>query len=87
VINVCQPGKDLACAGYVLYSSSTVLVLTIGQGVWGFTLDPLVGEFVLTHRCVRKTHRHAFWCAYIHVSMGSDRQRSRRAGAQQHRVL
>ncbi len=50
MINVCQPGKDLVCAGYVLYSSSTVLVLTIGQGVWGFTLDPLVGEFVLTHR-------------------------------------
>jgi fructose-1,6-bisphosphatase I len=50
VVNVCQPGKDLVCSGYCLYSSSTVLVLTIGQGVYGFTLDPLVGEFVLTHR-------------------------------------
>jgi fructose-1,6-bisphosphatase I len=53
VVNVCQPGKDLACAGYCLYSSSTVLVLTIGQGVFGFTLDPLVGEFVLTHRDIK----------------------------------
>ncbi len=51
-MNVCQPGKDLVCAGYCMYSTSTVLVLTIGHGVFGFTLDPLVGEFVLTHRCV-----------------------------------
>lgn len=35
--------------GYTLYSSSTVLVLTIGSGVWGFTFDQLVGEFILTH--------------------------------------
>jgi fructose-1,6-bisphosphatase I len=52
VLNVCQPGKDLKCAGYCLYSSSTISVLSIGQGVYGFTLDPLIGEFVLTHRCV-----------------------------------
>ncbi len=50
VLNVCQPGKDLKCAGYCLYSSSTTIVLSIGQGVYGFTLDPLIGEFVLTHR-------------------------------------
>lgn len=49
VADVCQPGNCLQCAGYVLYSSSTMLVLTIGTGVFGFTLDPLVGEFVLTH--------------------------------------
>ncbi|KXZ52918.1 hypothetical protein GPECTOR_8g296 [Gonium pectorale] len=49
VMNVCQPGSRLKCAGYCLYSSSTVMVLTIGNGVFGFTLDPLVGEFVLTH--------------------------------------
>ena len=50
VINVCQPGKDLACAGYCLYSSSTILVLSVGTGVYGFTLDPMIGEFVLTHK-------------------------------------
>lgn len=49
VADVCQPGNCLQCAGYVLYSSSTMLVLTVGTGVFGFTLDPLVGEFVLTH--------------------------------------
>jgi fructose-1,6-bisphosphatase I len=49
VADVCQPGNCLQCAGYVLYSSATNLVLTIGTGVFGFTLDPLVGEFVLTH--------------------------------------
>jgi len=53
VVNVCQPGKDLVCAGYALYSSSTILVLTVGQGVWGFTLDPMIGEYILTHRDVK----------------------------------
>ncbi len=53
MVNVCQPGSRLKCAGYVLYSTATVLVLTIGNGVFGFTLDPLVGEFVLTHPNVR----------------------------------
>jgi len=49
VTSVCQPGRSLLCSGYCLYSSSTILVLTIGDGVFGFTLDPLVGEYVLTH--------------------------------------
>ncbi|GIL47688.1 hypothetical protein Vafri_4444, partial [Volvox africanus] len=53
VMNVCQPGSRLKCAGYCLYSSSTVLVITIGNGVFGFTMDPLIGEFVLTHPNVR----------------------------------
>ncbi|GFR44881.1 hypothetical protein Agub_g6225 [Astrephomene gubernaculifera] len=53
VVNVCQPGSRLKCAGYCLYSSSTVLVITIGNGVFGFTMDPLIGEFVLTHPNVR----------------------------------
>jgi fructose-1,6-bisphosphatase I len=53
VVNVCQPGKDLACAGYCLYSSSTILVLSVGTGVYGFTLDPTIGEFVLTHKDVK----------------------------------
>jgi fructose-1,6-bisphosphatase len=65
IVNVCQPGKDMRAAGYCLYSSSTVLVLTIGNGVFGFTLDPMVGEFVLTHPNVkipevREQTPHAF---------------------------
>lgn len=53
VMNVCQPGNRLQCAGYVLYSSATNLVLTVGDGVYGFTLDPLVGEFVLSHNNIK----------------------------------
>ena len=49
VVNVCQPGSGLLAAGYCLYSSSVILVLSIGSGVYGFTYDSLVGEFILTH--------------------------------------
>mmetsp|Transcript_33375 Transcript_33375/g.56030 ORF Transcript_33375/g.56030 Transcript_33375/m.56030 type:complete len:409 (-) Transcript_33375:354-1580(-) len=42
------PAKNLVAAGYCMYSSSTVMVLSIGEGVHGFTLDPSIGEFVLT---------------------------------------
>jgi len=44
-----QPGKNLVAAGYCMYSSSTMLVVTFGNGVHGFTLDPSIGEFVLTN--------------------------------------
>ena len=44
-----QPGTTQACAGYALYGPSTMLVLTLGSGVNGFTLDRDIGEFILTH--------------------------------------
>jgi fructose-1,6-bisphosphatase I len=44
-----QPGNKQVAAGYVIYGSSTMLVYTTGQGVHGFTLDPAVGEFFLSH--------------------------------------
>jgi len=44
-----QPGTQQVCAGYALYGSSTMLVLTAGHGVNGFTLDNEIGEFYLTH--------------------------------------
>ena len=44
-----QPGTQQVCAGYVLYGSSTMLVLTLGHGVNGFTLDRASGKFRLTH--------------------------------------
>jgi fructose-1,6-bisphosphatase I len=44
-----QPGRTQVCAGYIVYGSSTMLVYTSGQGVHGFTLDPSVGEFLLSH--------------------------------------
>jgi len=48
-----QPGTRMVAAGYTLYGSATLLVLTTGQGVYGFTLDPTTGEFVLTHPNMR----------------------------------
>lgn len=48
-----QPGTAQVCAGYALYGSSTMLVLTTGQGVNGFTLDREIGEFYLTHPNMR----------------------------------
>lgn len=44
-----QSGMKQVCAGYCLYSSASMLVLSIGNGVAGFTLDQSIGEFVLTH--------------------------------------
>ena len=44
-----QPGTEQVAAGYVVYGSSTMLVYTTGQGVNGFTLDPSIGEFLLSH--------------------------------------
>lgn len=53
VINVCQPGNNLLAAGYCMYSSSIIFVLTIGKGVYIFTLDPMYGEFVLTQENIK----------------------------------
>jgi fructose-1,6-bisphosphatase I len=47
--DVLQPGHKQVGAGYVLYGPSTMLVYTTGHGVHGFTLDPSVGEFLLSH--------------------------------------
>lgn len=44
-----QTGSNLIAAGYVIYGSSTMLVYTAGRGVNGFTLDPSIGEFCLSH--------------------------------------
>jgi hypothetical protein len=44
-----QPGASQVAAGYALYGPTTMLVLTVGNGVAGFTLDPNLGEFKLTH--------------------------------------
>jgi len=44
-----QKGADQVAAGYIIYGSSTMLVFTTGQGVNGYTLDPSVGEFILSH--------------------------------------
>jgi fructose-1,6-bisphosphatase I len=48
-----QPGRRQVAAGYVIYGSSTMLVYTTGQGAHGFTLDPSIGEFLLSHPDIR----------------------------------
>lgn len=44
-----QPGVQQVCAGYAIYGPSTMLVLTLGRGTHVFTLDPMLGEWVLSH--------------------------------------
>lgn len=44
-----QPGTQQVCAGYAIYGPSTMLVLTLGNGTHAFTLDPMLGEWVLSH--------------------------------------
>eukprot|EP00850_Spirogloea_muscicola_P022215 SM000283S10687 [mRNA] locus=s283:9987:12933:+ [translate_table: standard] len=47
--DVLKPGTEMVAAGYCMYGSSCILVLSTGNGVNGFTLDPSLGEFILTH--------------------------------------
>lgn len=51
--DVLQPGHRQVAAGYVVYGSSTVLVYTTGDGVTGFTLDPSIGAFIISHPSIR----------------------------------
>jgi fructose-1,6-bisphosphatase I len=59
--DVLQAGRKLVAAGYVLYGSSTMLVYTTGQGVHGFTLDPELGEFLLSHEKMRLPEPPAYY--------------------------
>ncbi|KAA3659623.1 MAG: fructose-1,6-bisphosphatase, partial [Chloroflexi bacterium] len=61
VEDVLQPGRNLVAAGYVLYGSSTMLVYSTGQGVHGFTLDPELGEFLLSHQNMRIPEPPAYY--------------------------
>jgi len=48
-----QSGRKMLCAGYILYGPSSMFVYTTGKGVFGFTYDPSIGEFILTHGDIR----------------------------------
>jgi len=48
-----QPGREMVAAGYALYGSATMIVLSSGHGVNGFTYDPAIGEFILTDANMR----------------------------------
>jgi fructose-1,6-bisphosphatase I len=58
-----QPGDELVAAGYLLYGSSTMLVYSVGNGVTGFTLDPSVGEFLLSHPNIRIPEKPKYYSA------------------------
>jgi len=51
--DILQPGHEVVAAGYVVYGSGTVMVLAVDNQVNGFTLDPVVGEFFLSHPDIR----------------------------------
>ncbi len=61
-----QKGRNLVAAGYIIYGSSTMLVYSTGHGVHGFTLDPSVGEFLLSHPYIQIPARHR----YFSVNLG-----------------
>lgn len=60
IADALQPGSAQVAAGYVIYGSSTMLVYTTGNGVHGFTLDPLLGEFLLSHPNIRMPETGAY---------------------------
>jgi len=57
VVDCLQKGSDQIAAGYFIYGSSTMMVYTTGHGVFGFTLDPSLGEFLLSHENIRTPSR------------------------------
>ncbi|MCA9177088.1 MAG: class 1 fructose-bisphosphatase [Planctomycetales bacterium] len=58
---VLQAGTEQVAAGYVVYGSSTMLVYSVGNGVHGFTLDPAVGAFILSHPNMRMPPKGAYY--------------------------
>ena len=58
-----QPGDHQVAAGYVVYGSSTMFVYTTGHGVHGYTLDPSLGEFLLSHENIRMPKRGSTYSA------------------------
>ena len=59
--SILQPGTQQVAAGYVVYGPSTVLVYTTGHGVHGFTLDPTIGAFVLSHELMRMPEKGPYY--------------------------
>ncbi len=72
--DVLQNGTEQVAAGYVIYGSSTMLVYTTGKGVNGFTLDPSIGEFCLSHPQMRIPDNGAIYSInegnYVHFPEG-----------------
>jgi fructose-1,6-bisphosphatase I len=58
-----QKGSDFVAAGYIVYSASTMMVYSSGHGVHGFTLDPNIGEFLMSHPDIRLPTRGGYYSA------------------------
>jgi fructose-1,6-bisphosphatase I len=56
-----RPGRDLVAAGYIYYGTSTMFIYSAGNGVHGFTLDPEIGEFLLTMQNIRFPEKPAYY--------------------------
>ncbi len=56
-----QPASEIVAAGYLVYGSSTMMVYSTGRGVNGFTLDPSIGEFLLSHKNIRLPERPKYY--------------------------
>jgi fructose-1,6-bisphosphatase I len=71
--DVLQPGSQLLASGYMLYSSATMMVVSLGSGVHGFTLDPSIGELVLSHPDMRVPERGQIYslndARYYHIKL------------------
>jgi fructose-1,6-bisphosphatase I len=69
-----QEGSKQVAAGYIIYGSSTMLVYTTGNGVNGFTLDPSLGEFCLSHPDIKTPEEGYIYSVnegnYVHFPMG-----------------
>jgi len=69
-----QEGTRMVAAGYIIYGSSTMLVYTTGKGVNGFTLDPSIGEFCLSHPGIRTPESGSIYSVneghYLHFPDG-----------------
>ena len=61
--DILQRGRDLVAAGYIVYGSSTIMVYSTGNGVNGFTLDPSIGEFLLSHPNIRLPQKPKYYSA------------------------
>jgi fructose-1,6-bisphosphatase I len=72
--DVLQKGTEQVAAGYIIYGSSTMLVYTTGKGVNGFTLDPSIGEFCLSHPNMRIPAKGLIYSInegnYVHFPQG-----------------
>lgn len=61
--DVLQPGRNLVAAGYVMYGSSVMMVYSAGHGAHGFTLDPTIGEFLLSHEHITTPRTGRYYSA------------------------